>query len=92
MHNVDMKPAWIPTYEAIKTTNIYQFMSALNMHDVKTFHQWTTQHYQDFWPHRVCRPPPLRHIRDPSGFVYLFIGSRTHLSDSPLFIKERGRG
>lgn len=42
-------PAWMPTQELITSANLSVFMAKLNMNDVKTFHRWTVEHYQDFW-------------------------------------------
>lgn len=42
-------PAWLPTKTIEETANITNFMSRLNINNVKAFHQWTTSHYADFW-------------------------------------------
>lgn len=42
-------PAWVPTDNIIAKANISQFMAELGLQKVKDFHQWTIQHYQDFW-------------------------------------------
>jgi acetyl-CoA synthetase len=48
-HEPEEAPAFIPT-ESIKTSaNITQFMAKLNQTDIYDFHQWSYQHYQDFW-------------------------------------------
>jgi acetyl-CoA synthetase len=42
-------PAWIPEKEILCSTHLFHFMSELNIHEVKTFHQWSTDHYATFW-------------------------------------------
>lgn len=48
-------PAWMPTQELVASANIFQFMSASGMTDVKSFHRWTVSHSQDFWRAIVTR-------------------------------------
>ncbi len=45
----DFIPAWTPTAAARQKTHLYQFMSELNMDDVKAFHRWTVGEYAAFW-------------------------------------------
>jgi acetyl-CoA synthetase len=52
-------PAYLPSSEGIASANITTFMSALGMHDVKTFHDWSTKHYPDFWQAIVAKLPIL---------------------------------
>jgi acetyl-CoA synthetase len=61
-------PAWLPVKDIIGTANLSQFMSSLNITDVRDFHRWSTTNYEDFWnkvikklnivftkmPERVC--------------------------------------
>lgn len=48
-NQLDSAPAYLPDSETIKTTNIYQFMETLGIHDVAEFHTWTVKQYSDFW-------------------------------------------
>jgi len=42
-------PHGYPPRDIIASANISRSMSKLGMKDVKSFHQWTVHHYQDFW-------------------------------------------
>lgn len=42
-------PAWLPTAELKSSANLTKLMSTLHYNDVKSFHKWTVDHYQDFW-------------------------------------------
>lgn len=42
-------PAWLPNTDIVKSANISKAMHELLFSDVSHFHQWTVQHYKDFW-------------------------------------------
>ena len=42
-------PAWMPTQELMTSANLSVFMSKLDIQEVKSFHRWTVEHFQDFW-------------------------------------------
>ena len=41
-------PAWIPTDEIIKTSNLTKVMETLAIKDINEFHEFSVKHYQDF--------------------------------------------
>ncbi len=59
-----MRPAWTPTPEIIQHANITSFMAELGLNDVKIFHRYTVEQYEDFWQrvikklHLVFKKPP----------------------------------
>ncbi len=50
-----LTPAWIPSAEFIKTTNIANFMAELKINSLKEFHAWTVTHYQEFWQYMIAK-------------------------------------
>jgi acetyl-CoA synthetase len=52
---LDSAPAWIPDEKVIKSTNLYQFMSEMNVTQFDEFHAWTIDHYQAFWKKMIAK-------------------------------------
>lgn len=42
-------PAWIPTNEFIKKTNLYNFMQRLSINSYNELYSWSINNYKDFW-------------------------------------------
>jgi len=79
--NPETAPAWIPTETLIASANISIFMSRLGITDVKSFHRYTVEHFQDFWKAIIAQlnivfnqPPKL--ICDTSNGI-----------ESPIWLK-----
>lgn len=66
-------PASIPSLELIPKTNISQWMTELNIADIKRFHQWTVDHYEDFWQ-QVIEKLKIRFSIKPTKIVDLSHG------------------
>lgn len=75
-------PAWLPSKDVIAAANISKFMSVLNIHDVKTFHQWTIDNYQDFWQ-GIIHQLGIVFNREPEQICDL-----THGIESPRWLPE----
>ena len=76
-----MNTSWVPTQNSIKQANITVFMSELNMHDVKTFHRYTVDHYEDFWQ-RVIKKLKLVFKKNPEHICDLSQGA-----SAPVWLK-----
>lgn len=83
-------PACLPTAESLTKANISQFMHELNMHDVKTFHQWTIQHYEAFWQ-KLSKKLNIQFQKPPQAICNLdhgiespqwFYGAKLNIADS----------
>lgn len=83
-------PAWIPDQEDINSANITRFMTGLGIKDVKTFHVWTVDHYEDFWRgiikqlNIVFKTPPDKvcDLSDGIEAPRWLPGARLNISDS----------
>ena len=83
-------PAWIPTKDTIKNTNIFRWMSELNMLDIKKFHAWSVQCYKDFWA-EIVKKLNIQFKKQPDSLCDLtqgiespqwFKGARMNIADS----------
>lgn len=45
----EIAPAWLPTPEIMAHANLTKLMSAINLSDVKTVHEWSWKNYDAFW-------------------------------------------
>ncbi len=68
-----MPPAWIPTEEFIRTTNIAQFMEPLGLNTYEDLHSWSVRHRDTFWD-RVVQKLDVRFKHDYSRIVDLSLG------------------
>lgn len=73
---MDSAPAWIPDSMSIQTTNIAKFMSELDIHDLKTFHSWSINHYEDFWE-RIITKLQIHFYTKPQKICDLSKGSES---------------
>ncbi|MBD1913866.1 MULTISPECIES: AMP-binding protein [unclassified Leptolyngbya] len=48
-------PAWFPTEDEIRETNIAELMRSLNLTSYAELHAWSVQHRQEFWEQMVQR-------------------------------------
>jgi len=48
-------PAWSPTPEQISKSNIGRAMGELKIAGFQQFHQWSVQHYSEFWKYMIRR-------------------------------------
>ncbi len=67
-------PAWIPSPEDVRHTNVAHLMAARRVSDFRELHRWSADHRDEFWAAAierlgiVFRTPPTR-IRDPASPV-----------------------
>ncbi len=47
--------AWLPEKEYLSQTHLFQFMTELDISDVKQFHTWTTKSYEKFWAYMLTK-------------------------------------
>jgi acetyl-CoA synthetase len=43
-------PAWVVDDKQCQLANLSRLLSELDFQDLKSFHQWSVKHYQEFWP------------------------------------------
>ena len=55
-------PAWFPDENAAKKTHLAALMQELGCDNYKKLHQWSVQHYVDFWKKMVKLLLSLIHI------------------------------
>lgn len=58
------------------SANITNIMQQLGFHDLKSFHHWTTQHYQEFWA-MMCERLGIRFKTKPTSTCDLSQGIET---------------
>jgi acetyl-CoA synthetase len=51
--HLESAPTWIPDKEAAAKTHIGRLMTALNMKDVASLHDYSVNHYADFWQTQI---------------------------------------
>jgi len=61
-------PAWSPTEEFVKTTNIAPLMQELGIETYREFHQWSVQNREAFWELMV-RKLEVRFIEPPGRLL-----------------------
>ncbi|HVE44156.1 MAG TPA: AMP-binding protein [Gammaproteobacteria bacterium] len=84
------QPDWRPDQKTRESAHLTKLMSLLNISDVRKLHQWSTQHYEDFWQYVVDTLPiqfktPPNNICDLSKGVtspQWFPGAQMNIVDS----------
>ncbi len=88
--NPESAPAWIPNSEFIKKTNLAHFMAELKIENVKNFHAWTVNHFQEFWQ-SIIKKLHIKFQKNPEKIVDLsnglesprwLIGAKLNIIDS----------
>jgi len=72
----EIKIAWTPTPEFIKTTHIAQTMADLKLESYEQFHRWSVEHYQDYWQ-LVLNKLAIRFAKPYTHIVDLTLGIET---------------
>lgn len=86
----EQAPAWIPDNKLIQKTNIARWLNELNIPDVKTFHHFTVNQYQDFWRKVVAQlqvvfkknPEKIFDLTHGLESPQWFPGAKLNISDS----------
>lgn len=89
-HKLDSAPAWIPDLESIKSTNISRLMNELNIPDLKKFHRWTVNGFQDFWKTmidklEICfhqKPKQICDLSKGTESPAWLVGAKLNIADS----------
>lgn len=83
-------PAWLPTSEIRQSANITALMGAVKIKDIKAFHQWTVNHYEDFWQRVITqlnivfkkKPDRICHLERGVESPQWLSGAKLNIADS----------
>lgn len=81
--------SWHPTFEIKRDANITQFMSALQIQDLKSFHKWTIDNWEIFWE-KIISQLKIKFKQPPSQICDLTQGVENPdwLKDAKLNIAD----
>jgi acetyl-CoA synthetase len=64
----DEKPAWIPSAECVKNSNVASMMNSLGLSTYEDLHRWSTQNWADYWS-RAIEELHVRYKASPTEIV-----------------------
>lgn len=64
----EISAIWQPAPEFIQQTHLAQWMKELNISDIKSFHRWSIDHYEEFWS-KIVEKLPIIFKNQPEKIV-----------------------